>query len=664
MDRNSLSTQLQSNSSQTKCLIQSLSDQSLSGNRQSNRFNGSRRRHNEAIHKNVTQSTQSGRQSSAQWRSGRSRGSGSVAGVVDCDFWSDHLNGDSTAPLSEKLDNKKTYGSKKHNLNHLLNFTFDSRDQIRSGDHQRGGHQRRGHHRGYNKEHFLQANCQFVVNDLNDYSIHLSNPDTSVDWNSVEEIRFNSLTAETYCPICLDSPVAPKMTRCGHIFCWSCALHYLALSDQKWRKCPICFDWIQSEDLRTVSSINKIDYKIGDFITLSLMKRKKGSTVTSPAILYDVNHNSFEPLDGDPVISSYRKILIASPNQVLDQIIERERQQLLNQMIVDKDTPEVCFIENALDQLKVREDMVQQRCQLNTIDGSSADTGVGEDNVDNRSDDDYYYFYQSEDGQHIYLHSLNVRILKQEFGSLESCPHKICAKIVETEWESMSEELRKRHRYLQHLPLTCEFRIVELEFNNELISEATLELFRAEVMNRQRMRSKRAREERRRERHIQVEQNKRIHGIYPRPKYMLDNMDQFPVCSQTPDALNPNSAFNLSESSTVEDASLQPNYGTSPAAEPEFPSFATMLREGKQNFAQTMTASKKATVNSKDLATNESDDEYQRLPTAHYSLSDAFAAALQLQLSTDPQNDGNKKGSKKKKNKPKLLLSTGMNRKY
>ncbi len=82
------------------------------------------------------------------------------------------------------------------------------------------------------------------------------------------------------------------------------------------------------------------------------MKRKKGSTLSTPVFLYDNNKNQmFEPLNGDPIISSYQKILIASPNQVLTDIIGRERNQLLAQMVEDKDTPEVCFIESALQQL-------------------------------------------------------------------------------------------------------------------------------------------------------------------------------------------------------------------------------------------------------------------------------------------------------------------------
>jgi hypothetical protein len=239
-------------------------------------------------------------------------------------------------------------------------------------------------------------------------------------------------------------------------------------------------------------------------------------------------------------------------------------------------------------------------------------------------------------------------------------------------WESMSDELRRRLRYLQHLPLTCEFRIVELQFDNQLISESTLNAFKDEVICRQKVRSKRAREERRRERHIKVEQNKRIYGIYPLPKYQLDNDQQFPKCHDNGlnDSMSPTFS---SESSTIEDMphindNMSTTSGTSPpSVEPEFLSFATMLREGKAKPVtniQTTQSNTKASNGDKD---KDSEEEYVAPEYHQYSLSDAFAAALELKSSTSNQsvdNEDKKGGKKKKKNKPKILMSTGMKRNY
>ena len=55
------------------------------------------------------------------------------------------------------------------------------------------------------------------------------------------------------CPICLDIPVAAKITKCAHVYCWPCILHYLSLSEKAWAKCPICFDAIEEKDLKRYS---------------------------------------------------------------------------------------------------------------------------------------------------------------------------------------------------------------------------------------------------------------------------------------------------------------------------------------------------------------------------------------------------------------------------
>ena len=88
----------------------------------------------------------------------------------------------------------------------------------------------------YNKEQYLQANCQFVVRKDSDYSRHLKDPDVIVEWDNIEQVRLKTTSDVPSCPICLYPPTAAKITKCGHVYCWTCVLHYLSLSDEKWRK--------------------------------------------------------------------------------------------------------------------------------------------------------------------------------------------------------------------------------------------------------------------------------------------------------------------------------------------------------------------------------------------------------------------------------------------
>lgn len=150
-------------------------------------------------------------------------------------------------------------GSKKQNLNHLLNFHYyNPRESDHSPTSNGVSHfPNHGFNRHYtkkcryNKEQYLQANCQFIVKETGDYRAYKESPDILVDWDSIEQVIVNNGSGEEVaCPICLYPPKAAKICRCGHIYCFSCVLHYLALSDKTWRKCPICYEAIHLKDLK------------------------------------------------------------------------------------------------------------------------------------------------------------------------------------------------------------------------------------------------------------------------------------------------------------------------------------------------------------------------------------------------------------------------------
>jgi hypothetical protein len=69
-------------------------------------------------------------------------------------------------------------------------------------------------------------------------------------------------------------------------------------------------------------------------------------------------------------------------------------------------------------------------------------------------------------------------MLEKQYGSLEKSPHFLIGNIVEIEMGSMTEELRKRLRYLDHLPITCEFRVIEINLEEPLISNSTKVFFK------------------------------------------------------------------------------------------------------------------------------------------------------------------------------------------
>jgi len=207
----------------------------------------------------------------------------------------------------------------------------------------------------FTKEQYLQSHCQFVVSPFGDYSLHQVDPDMACSWELIEEVHLKTVggTEEAHsCPICLFPPTAGKISKCGHVFCWACILHYLALSDDDWRKCPICYDNISKGDLKSVKIIQQENHVTGSKMEMRLMKRERHSLVSVP-----VNHPG---LQGLPSLShpdrSLSKLIKGSPEEIRQHILDRERGELERQYREERDQPEVVFVQQALTLLQARED--------------------------------------------------------------------------------------------------------------------------------------------------------------------------------------------------------------------------------------------------------------------------------------------------------------------
>ncbi|XP_019949332.2 E3 ubiquitin-protein ligase RNF10 isoform X2 [Paralichthys olivaceus] len=599
-------------------------------------------------------------------------------------------------------------GPKKISLNHLLNFTFEPRGGNGGvGDGGNSGWGRRnkwGHkHKPFNKELFLQANCQFIVTDDQDYKAHFTDPDTLVNWDCVQQVRIYSHEVPS-CPICLYPPLAARITRCGHIFCWPCMLHYLSLGDKSWSKCPICYEAVHIADLKSVVAMETRQYAVGDVITMRLMRREKGALVAMPSSQWTKVE---EPVRfGDACLSPYSKLLLTSPSQVLTLVAE-ERSILQGQLSNEEDA-QGCFIQSALCLLQEREEMLEKQQKATAAESfdlsfltledppveevvtnvssakpvlqySSAfddevaelpdelpgppegslecvleeppeamNYAAAEPQLEEESPADqaqpsrppasmvhgpYYYFYQADDCQQMFLHPVNVRCLLREYGSLEASPDSITATVVEIVGHTVTEEIRRRHRYLAHLPLTCEFSICELALQQPVLSKETLDTFADDLEKRKRLRQKKARDEKRREKRIEIEENKK-QGRYPEVHIGLENLQHFPAFGSPPN----NSS-----------APIQPDFTFAPSS-------PLSCSPSSDKFLAPLAADSDGEGDGSDRVP---------VPSFQNSFSQAFEKAL-LDLDSGPASAPqpvvvpDEKGGKKKKKKQKLLFSTSM----
>ncbi|KAL7391878.1 hypothetical protein ABVT39_016178 [Epinephelus coioides] len=655
-------------------------------------------------------------------------------------------------------------GPKKISLNHLLNFTFEPRGGNGGiGDGGSSGWGRRnkwGHkHKPFNKELFLQANCQFVVTDDQDYKAHFTDPDTLVNWDCVQQVRIYSHEVPS-CPICLYPPLAAHITRCGHIFCWPCMLHYLSLGDKSWSKCPICYEAVHTADLKSVVAMETRQYAVGDVITMRLMRREKGALVAMPSSQWVKVE---EPVRfGDACLSPYSKLLLTSPAQVLSLLAEEKA--VLQAQLSQEGDAQGCFIQSALCLLQEREEMLLKQQKANVEDSldlssltleepsspveevvsnisstkpvlqysSAFDDEVAEvpedataelpgfpesilesvleeppeammDAAPEPQPDEeipasqtdsgrpstsvvhgpFYYFYQADDCQQMFLHPVNVRCLLREYGSLEASPDSITARVVEIVGHTVTEEIRRRHRYLAHLPLTCEFSICELALQPPILSKETLDTFADDLEKRKRLRQKKVRDEKRREKRIEIEENKK-QGKYPEVHIGLENLHHFPAFGSPPHnssppvqpdfTFAPPSPLSSSPSSdgmrfpSLNAQSSSPIVG-SVEDDSHCMSFAQMLRDGKARVdaGPRITPKKDKLLAPPSADSDGESDGSDRVPVPSFqnSFSQAFEKAL-LQLDNgaasppQPVVDADEKGGKKKKKKQKLLFSTSM----
>lgn len=583
-------------------------------------------------------------------------------------------------------------GSKKQSLNHLLNFHYAPREHDQPIHFSKTGNNRSYVRKvTYNKEQYLQANCQFVVRAGEDYATVLASPDNLVEWSKIEQVHIFS-SEESQCPICLYPPVAAKMTKCGHIYCWPCILHYLALSDKPWRKCPICYDAIHLPDLRSTVLKPFHSYTVGETVTFQLMRRDKTSTIAEIASETGKNHLEIPLFEPGVERNLLTKLLLSGSAEILE-IIDREQQELENQIVVDGvDCPENIFVQQALEQLKNRrEKAFNSKKVVLTVNQSHADESLSDEAAGFTSEDnsakckqvenanpvdqsscadfmideasnftlsdidivptstcassDCFYFYQSADGQPLYLHSMNTRMLQAMYGSLDKSPQQITGKIVHKDSSSMSEDLRKRLKYLQHLPICTQFEVVEIEFKHGTISTEVMAQFKGEINGRRKNRQKRARDERIREKKI-LELNERQLGksLARSAKINIDSKNQFPTCGNEPALCTTRSTTDDSASPWPPGPSWTKMLSTSPAASPwpSLPSGGSINMFGPLAAAPPkaiqVTGSKMSTASTSSIKhrfTSESDiednDDYEeaRVPNRKIDLASAIQAALE-----------------------------------
>lgn len=327
----------------------------------------------------------------------------------------------------------------------------------------------------YKKEDYVTVSCQFVVKE-GDWE-GLTAIDSSVSWEDVVQVRLPCEELAT-CPICLYPPVCPVSPPCGHAMCYSCALRFN--DNCPAGDCPICHKPLIISDFRPLMTYTRTSYKAGDEIDFVLVNRARHGRITYP-VGDDATCFSNVPNLSNTGGVQFNNVVTASDPQILQEVLMVQEDQLKTQLAImeDEDKEAEPYILKALSEVNDRKD----KCFDNIEVQLKSKKPSAEESPKRQRSGGNLYFYQTADGQPIFIHPLNSRCLIHEYGSIEQCPPEVNCKIIAMEHYTQSPDLRSRFRYFSHLPLGCSFILCEVDVS-PFISPETFDHFKCELDKR------------------------------------------------------------------------------------------------------------------------------------------------------------------------------------
>lgn len=428
---------------------------------------------------------------------------------------------------------------------------------------------------------YIHANYRFIVKPYGDYKPQAINADQHLDWDDVLQILASAESQDASCPICLSHPVAPRMAKCGHIFCLPCLIRYMHSTDgdsditpqkkARWQKCPICWDSFyisETKPVRWYLGQEGPAPREGEDVVLRLVMRQPGTTLALPRD----GAEALGKLDDIPwffaaEVTDYARIMKGSEEYMLQQfdgeieaikLQEDEDELMFNEepewtkkavnavheakervkgigdpptapvqprskrppikFQADDSAPEMYLMQHASKagvstggQTQSLPQQIQHGSPV-PIAGSKKNTARPgcSSTSEGHHPDDPYFFYQSL--LHYYLAPLDIRILKAAFGDFASFPSTLLPRIERISRHVMDDTMRKRTKYLAHLPYGCEVGFLECNWTDVVVPEI-LDLFKEEIeKRRKRNHDKEVREERDRVRAEKAEDEARWAG--------------------------------------------------------------------------------------------------------------------------------------------------------
>ena len=516
-------------------------------------------------------------------------------------------------------------------ITHLMNFSLPPRPQHQP-QHHASNHRHQRYNRtwglgsGYHaidKARYVHANYRFIVRPDRQYHAQAVDADIYVGWDAVLQVLASAETQSTNCPICLSTPVAPRMAKCGHIFCLPCLIRYMHSTDEnnhppekraRWKKCPICEDSIYISETRPVRWFVGQEASMlreGGDVLLKLIMREPGTTLALPRDAGDSYgdrddipwYNIAEILDYARFMKGGEEYMLLQYNEEIEELEKQSQEDELmfgddttwsrkavaavttakesirgignppdtqnekkpppRDPIVfnpDEDVPQMYKHHHAAISIPSEQNIPTKDAsvetsriadQINNISLNAQPKPLPSTASTSRPQTQPYYFYHAL--PNFYLSALDIRILRATYTTFSSFPSTVLPRITHiSTGHIVDDELRKRAKYIAHLPYGCEVSFLECDWSG-IVPVQILDHFAADLARRNRKNhEKEAREERERVRAERLEDEQRWAAARRRRPSLSNNnigksyseSDFMPLTSGAPSSSLPNAEQN------------------------------------------------------------------------------------------------------------------------
>ncbi|KAF1743325.1 hypothetical protein MXB_2347 [Myxobolus squamalis] len=289
------------------------------------------------------------------------------------------------------------------------------------------------------------------------------------------------------CPICLDEPLPPVITKCGHIFCWKCIVEYiLFFYPEKSCKCPICYHPVTVNDIRVIIWRYIESLEPSSLISLDLCVRNNHQSFVN----FFNNQSNELPTIFDSLVESTpgRWFVIAqssvmdSKSNYLNRVLKfPENNKLLLKLFnslsnyifnqINEHVTETVPVNSSL-LIIGNIDMIIKNLNKKNIVFLNETLEIDQKN--------YVLFYQMTFGYNMFLHPANFRqinsYLIKERKNKREYPLRITGSVVRLFHKIVDSQTCTRFKFLSHLPLHSEYTFCLMDLTIPSLGSANIEI--------------------------------------------------------------------------------------------------------------------------------------------------------------------------------------------